>query len=127
MQLKAFLPAILWLLVLTYLSVSSGVKLPKIDLFSPDKIGHAGAYALLVWLILRGIWKAQNKAAGPGTLWLVFGFATAYGALMEWVQGTFFPGRFFEYDDMLANSAGAFLAVMIANQWFKNQTEKPLS
>jgi VanZ family protein len=29
---------------------------------------------------------------------------------MEWVQGTFYPNRFFEYYDMLANTAGAILA-----------------
>jgi VanZ family protein len=44
---------------------------------------------------------------------LIFLLATGYGAFMEWIQGTFFPNRSFEYDDMIANTAGVFLAIMI--------------
>ena len=119
MTLKPLLPAFFWLVAITYLSVTSGLQLPKFEIFSADKVGHAGAYALLVWLLLWGIWKSKNRAATRGEMFLIFCFAAAYGALMEWVQGTFFPNRFFEYDDMLANAAGAFLAVIVANFWSK--------
>lgn len=119
MMVKPFAPAAIWLTVVTFLSTSGGVQLPKFNLFSADKIGHAGAYAVLVWLLLWGIWKSKNREALSAEKWLVFALATGYGAFMEWVQGTFFPGRFFEFDDMLANAAGAFLAMMLAVPLYK--------
>ncbi|MDO8368032.1 MAG: VanZ family protein [Saprospiraceae bacterium] len=102
-----------WLVAVTFLSVSSNVPMPKVVLFSPDKLAHAGAYGVLVWLLSWGISKSKGRTTTIGELLVIFFSATAYGALMEWVQGTFFPNRFFEYDDMLANAAGAFLAAML--------------
>ncbi|MBP6810584.1 MAG: VanZ family protein [Saprospiraceae bacterium] len=112
MTLKPFLPAIFWLAIVTYLSVTSKLQVPKFQLFAADKIGHAAAYALLVWLLAWSVWKSKNRALTRGEMFILFCFAAAYGALMEWVQGTFFPNRFFEFDDMLANAAGAFLALI---------------
>ena len=113
--MKPYLPAAVWLAIITLLSVTPSVQLPKFELFSTDKLAHAGAYAMLTALLLRGIWKSKGRNATRGELFLVFCLSAGYGALMEWVQGTFFPYRFFEYDDMLANAAGAFLVVIFAN------------
>lgn len=110
MTLKHFLPAALWLVTVTCLSVTSGIQLPKIELFSADKLLHAGAYALLVWLMIWGVWKKEKNAVTRREMFLIVCFASIYGAIMEWVQGTFFPHRFFEYDDMIANAVGAFIA-----------------
>ena len=109
-----YLPALVWLAIVTGLSVMPGVPMPKFNLFSADKIGHAAAYALLAWLLLRGF-KAQHKrAANARETLMFFGLATGYGILMEFVQGTFFPYRFFEVDDMLANTFGAMVAALIS-------------
>ena len=112
MQLKSFFPALLLLIAITFLSVSSNVPMPKMNFFSPDKLAHAGSYALLTWLLIRGISKSKNSPVSRRELLLVFCFAAGYGAFMEWVQGTFFPNRSFEYYDMLANAAGAFFVAM---------------
>ncbi len=122
--MKPFMPAALWLAVITFLSVTPNVQMPKFELFSADKLAHAGAYALLAWFMAWGVWKTKKRTAKPGELFLIFCISTLYGALMEWVQGTFFPNRFFEYDDMLANAAGAFLAAMLATQFFKSPPPK---
>jgi VanZ family protein len=48
----------------------------------------------------------------PLTRWkevLMLGLSTFYGVLMEFVQYAFIPGRFYEYDDMLANAIGAVI------------------
>lgn len=119
MPLKPYWPAILWTLVITYLSVSPGVQLPKIQLISADKIGHAAAYALLTGLLIWGLVRAQKRPAQNRALWIMGCIAAGYGALMEWVQGTFFPHRFFEYDDMLANAVGACFAVLVYIWWRK--------
>ena len=115
MRLKPFLPALIWLLVITFLSLSSNVPMPRVNFFSPDKVAHAGAYAVLTWLLALGVRKSQKSALSHSNLLLIFCFAAGFGALMEWVQGTFFPNRFFEYNDMLANASGALFAIVILN------------
>lgn len=114
MRWKPFLPALLWLLAITFLSLSSNVPMPKVNFFSPDKVAHAGAYAVLTGLLALGLRKPQGSLSNRNLL-LIFCFAAGYGALMEWVQGTFFPNRFFEYYDMLANASGALFAIIILN------------
>lgn len=82
--------------------------MPDFDLFQVDKLGHATAYGLLVWLTLWGIYRMHP--AENGQWWrgfFVFLFASGFGILMEFIQLTFFPDRHFEYDDMLANATGA--------------------
>jgi VanZ family protein len=115
MRWKPFLPALLWLVAITFLSLSSNVPMPKIDFFSPDKLAHAGAYALLTALLALGVRKSKNSPLSRKNLFLIFCFAAGYGAFMEWVQGTYFPNRFFEYYDMLANASGALFALVILN------------
>jgi VanZ family protein len=115
MHWKPFVPAMIWLAIITWLSVTPGVQMPKFNLISADKLAHAAAYGLLAGLLIRAVRRARQRAISRAGMWGIFGFSTAYGALMEWVQGTFFPGRFFEYDDMLANAAGAFLALIFVH------------
>lgn len=103
-----FIPALIWLVIITMLSTGPGVPLPEVKLVTTDKLAHAAAYAVLCWLILR-TWK--NAGLTP-ILWTVL-FCAGYGALMEWVQGTFYPNRFFEYYDMLANTIGAILSGIV--------------
>lgn len=39
--------------------------------------------------------------------------STTYGIGMEVVQYTFFPGRYFEFWDIVANISGAFAGVIL--------------
>ena len=103
-----YILALVWLGVITALSTGPGVPLPEVKLITTDKLAHAAAYAVLCWLILRTWSKAEFTE-----LLLTVLFCAGYGALMEWVQGTFYPNRFFEYYDMLANTVGAILASMM--------------
>lgn len=107
---KSLLPALIWLIIITFLSTKGGISMPKFNLFQMDKLAHASAYALLSWLILFGLLRANGQTPGLRLGLLVFLFAAGYGALMEVVQYTWFPNRLFEFDDMLANAAGAGLA-----------------
>ena len=114
MKWKYYLPALIWLVIITWLSINSGTPMPKFDLFSADKLFHAAAYALLTLLILWGRSKSGPTPVPLYQLALIFVLVTGYGAFMEWIQGTFFPNRSFEYDDMLANASGAFLATIMS-------------
>jgi len=105
---KAYFPAFVWLVVIVFLSTKGGVSMPSFDLFQTDKLAHAGAYALLTGLILWGVTRHRSAGSarwGHGLASLLF--ASAFGALMEYIQFRFFPDRHFEYDDMLANALGA--------------------
>ena len=97
--------------------------MPDFNLFQADKLGHAAAYALLVWLTLRGVSRLKKpEDMGWRHGFFVFLFASGFGVLMEFVQRTFFPGRHFEFDDMLANTAGAAAGWFIYTQ-FSRTTE----
>ncbi|MCB0544038.1 MAG: VanZ family protein [Saprospiraceae bacterium] len=113
-RLKHYIPAAAWLLIITGLSVTPGMQLPKFDLFSTDKLGHLAGYGLLTALLLWGYYRSNGFRAGWRTGLLIFAFASGYGCLMEFVQGAFIPGRFYEVDDMIANAAGAALVWLLA-------------
>ena len=103
---RLLLPVI-WFLTITWLSTKGGISLPGFKIISADKLGHIAAYALLGWLILLAYGKKDNALLG--NVWL---FCFVYGAIMEWIQYTFFPNRFFELDDMVANGIGAAVGVL---------------
>ena len=123
--MKSFLPAAAWLLIITYLSVTPGLQLPRVEIISADKIAHAAAYALLAGCFMWGAVMRKKASLDRRELWIVFIAAAGYGAFMEWIQGTFFPYRSFEYDDMIANAAGAFLAIMAYRLFKKKPTQAP--
>ncbi len=116
-MIKAFLPAFLWLLFITGLSVMPGVQLPSFHLFSADKLAHAFVYGVLTWLLLRAYALAGQERLTRWKEALILCLSTVYGVLMEIVQYAFIPGRFYEYDDMLANMTGAVIG-WIFFKWF---------
>ena len=113
---RPYRPAALWLAVVTGVSVLPSMQLPKFDLFSIDKIGHALAYGVLCFLLL---WSHARSGSAVRADWSAFLFAVAWGILMEFVQFAFIPGRFYEYDDMLANGVGALLGWWLARTVIK--------
>ncbi len=116
----AWMPPLTWLILTTVVSVLPGVQMPQFNLFAIDKFGHALAYAgltALSWWALRRL-HARAPTFREGLL--LFCFAAGYGALMEFVQGHFLPGRFFELDDMLANNFGAATAWLLCYWQLRN-------
>lgn len=120
---KAVGPALVWLGVITFFSTRGTVPMPKFNLLQVDKLGHAGCYGLLVWLMLWGYRRLQDDVRKTDfrTGLRAFVLATGYGVLMEFVQYAFFPGRFYELDDMLANAIGAGIGWLL----FSRQITKP--
>ncbi len=118
-RLLAWLPACIWLVFITVISVMPSVQLPQFDLFAPDKLGHAMAYAGLTGLSLLALRRQSGPAPTLRTSGLFFIFAAGYGALMEFIQGAFLPNRAFEFDDMLANTFGAAIGWAIAYLLFR--------
>jgi VanZ family protein len=117
-MIKAYLPAFLWLMFITGLSVMPGVQLPAFHLFSADKLAHAVVYGVLTWLLLRAYALTRKDTQTPWKEVLLSGVSIVYGVLMEFVQYAFIPGRFYEYDDMLANAIGVMLG-WLCFKWFR--------
>ena len=115
----AWVPALIWLVFITVLSVLPSVQLPQFDLFASDKLGHAMAYAGLTGLALLALRRQSGQAPSGRSSFLFFLFAAGYGALMEFIQGAFLPNRAFELDDMLANTFGAAIGWAIAYLLFR--------
>ena len=106
--MRNYLPALIWALIILVLSAKAEINLPEsiFDFIAMDKLGHFGIYGILTGIILWGNHKSGlplNKNTGITAI-LVSG---VYGISMELMQYYFFPGRYFEYLDIIANIIGA--------------------
>ena len=113
-MIKALLPSILWSLVILVLSAMPGISLPESfwDFISMDKVGHLGVYGIQTFLLLFGLSKLiSNDAKKVVVIALII--SILYGILMEAMQYTFFPYRYFEYLDIIANIIGSFTGLLI--------------
>jgi VanZ family protein len=111
--LKYYLPAVAWAIFILVVSTKVGVQI-KTDFWgvlSPDKLAHAFVYALLCYLILYGLYK--KKRLTNATKLLAFLLCSLYGLALEFVQFAFFPDRFFEWEDELANVIGTIFGLII--------------
>ena len=115
-----FIPGVIIGLAITFLSMTGKVSAPQISWFSADKIGHALAYGSWAFVLIWGAWKnSRSIRLFSGILPILVLSTTVFGAFMEWIQLRFCPGRFFEYDDMLANAIGSILGSFIAARLFQ--------
>lgn len=112
----AFLPAVIWTLFIFVVSWTvAGINLPErlLDLVSTDKLAHFTVYAILSSLYLLGFFiKGKEIRFYPLGLSVIIA-GSLYGVLMEILQYYFFPGRFFEILDIVANISGAFAGFYI--------------
>lgn len=100
-------------LLLVVVSLAPSDRLPTIPdwsrLFSPDKVGHFGAYALFA-LLLSVSFPVERRWR---FVW-AFLIAVAFGGLMEIAQGISGTGRHPDPVDMVANTIGAALGALLA-------------
>ena len=110
----------LWALVILVLCGIPGKDIPHIsflELLSFDKFVHAGVFFVLMILSLRGFLvqtrfiKLQQSAKIIALLMCI-----AYGALMELMQGTLFEGRSASVLDIVANSFGCIVGLLLYKQ-----------
>lgn len=104
----------LWGPVLAYMGVlfvlSAQSQLPAISTTISDKLVHSAAYLGLGLLTQRAFHggKRSPRAAALGGLML----AVLYGITDEWHQ-SFVPGRVAALSDVVANTLGAVLAMVV--------------
>lgn len=111
----AWLPAVLWMAFIFYLSAQSRpLRTPPTGL---SYIAHFGEYAVLAFLLFwaqlsRGSWKGRLTLS----LAISFILATLYGASDEFHQ-SFVPGRDASPLDVAADATGAAFALILIGRW----------
>ncbi len=112
-KIPPFLFAVGWAIFIFILStVGVGVNLPSTwsDIIAWDKLAHAIVYFVLTFWLIKGF-QTRNIPSGRAFLYGAI-IASSYGILMEIVQKTFFPNRYFEVLDIIANIVGVIICVL---------------
>ena len=111
--MKYYLPAAVCACLIFYLSTRASVSIPFSwsDILAGDKIGHAIAYGSLTLAVLWGLRKDRGLSTSRGFNWVVV-VCSAYGILLEVIQYSFFPNRYFEVLDILANIIGSLIGLI---------------
>lgn len=95
------------------------VNLPEewFDIFSIDKLAHAFVYGVLTLLIIRGYFL--NAKWTKNTTIIAVLIASIFGVLMEIMQYGFFPNRYFEFLDIIANICGSIGSLLFTRYFIK--------
>jgi VanZ family protein len=102
--------ALVYLIVIAFLSLVPASNLPEISLFSgADKIVHICMYLGLSFLACWA-YVGDNRFRYMYTL---LAAVFMYGVLMEILQRTMHNGRSFDFKDMMANLVGAIIGLLI--------------
>ncbi|MEL6719389.1 MAG: VanZ family protein [Bacteroidota bacterium] len=110
-KIPPFLIAGIWaIFILIVSTVGVGVNLPNTlsDIISWDKVAHAFVYFVLAYFLFKGF---QAKTSNRKSNIYAFLISAGYGILMEIIQYSFFPNRYFEFLDILANIVGTIASL----------------
>ena len=110
--MKIFWKAYAWTLVILYLSLSPKENFPKVSVINFDKFVHLMMYLVLTFLFVVAFFK--KFPTNPKTYYLfplMIGLFVGGGT--ELAQSIEFINRKADWLDMISNSLGAILAVVI--------------
>lgn len=114
-KLKAYIPVIIWLIIVLGLSSYPGNQLPKVAVWQFDKLVHTIMYGTLSFLLFIPYSKQflnEEKRFRIRVIIILFG--VSYGGFMEILQENIFINRSGNWIDFTANAVGAILGVLIA-------------
>jgi VanZ family protein len=108
--------AILWMVLILFLTLLPGNQLPKVNiesLLSIDKLAHAFVFSVLVLLLIVGFTK-QHQFPKLRFNAIVYSFVTAalLGVTIEVLQ-IFITERGFEVYDIIANTTGCGIGIVM--------------
>ncbi len=93
------------LAILTYLHFMTPPSIGIEDIIGIDKLAH------LLMFLLTMIWFVNIT---PNPYWNVVGcLLVLYALILEWMQMQFFPGRSFEWLDLLADFLGVVISISL--------------
>jgi glycopeptide antibiotics resistance protein len=96
-----------WVLIIALLTLLPGGAIPNFNwnLLAFDKWIHFGIFAILSWLGILSFKKQNNWLSGRA-IFISISLAILYGTFLEFSQALV-PERMFDYNDLIANCAGA--------------------
>ena len=109
--------AILWTLFIAYLCLANFESLPKVGISGADKYVHVTLY-----FVFTTLWSWHLKTRNPivfSPLIKVVIVSIIYGSLIEMAQGVFTTTRKADILDVLANTLGSILAMVVIHLDFK--------
>ena len=102
--------SLIYLMIIAFLSLLPPNDFPDIPLFpGADKVVHTCLYLGLTWL---ACWSMHSEVKH---IWyfLIILFSIGWGTIMEIFQYLMHMGRSFDVYDILGNSIGTFIGVLI--------------
>ncbi len=113
-KFKYFIPAIIWLVIITVISGYPGNRVPKLPVWQFDKFVHAAIYLILTVCVLYAYHQQyKNEKTRLKTIVIIVVFGIFYGGFMEIMQHYIFINRSGNWYDFIANAIGAILGVFI--------------
>lgn len=115
--------AILWTAFIAVCCLVSMNKFDGVPVKGPnvDKYVHSIFYFIFTFFWYKSL-KYYKSYSLKKTLWVVFVIAVFYGILMEVCQSLFTNDRSADTEDVLANTTGSAIAVLLF--WFINKIKK---
>jgi len=104
------LPALLYCAIIFLVSSLSAPPAPSYPFAWGDKVNHAGAFAIMMALVFRGIRWLLPERSTRVQLILALACCMLYGATDE-IHQAFVPNRQCDIFDWMADTVGALLAM----------------
>ena len=121
MQLKAFVPGIVWFIISVVLLALPGNNLPQNNLFDfpfLDKVVHLVMFFLLSSLFCFPFVTAAFKKEDLKKLFNKIGLGVIfYGIVMEFIQKYFVTNRSFEVVDIAFDTLGSIVGIMVVRRY----------
>ena len=103
---------VFWTGLVAYLCLANAESLPAVSVFKFDKIGHLTFHfgITFLWFLF---WKSTYRNENKFAVMKAFLFSFFFGVVIEICQGVFTTTRNADINDVLANSIGALIAVIV--------------
>uniref|UniRef100_UPI004047ABAA VanZ family protein n=1 Tax=Roseivirga sp. TaxID=1964215 RepID=UPI004047ABAA len=118
--IKSYWTSVLWGMMLAVLMLAPQDAFPESELLGYDKLAHLGVFAIFSITILFGNKLRHHKKKLDNQKKLnAFFISVVYGIVLESLQ-YFVPGRMVDIYDLLANTVGAIVGVILFSTFNKN-------
>lgn len=119
-RIPKFLPTALVIVAILYLTLfPHPVGSDSVQLFEgADKVIHAIMFGALCGTVIFDFWRIHRPLSLSYAI-LVAAVVSSFGALIEMLQDAMDLGRSGDIYDLIADAAGAFLAVALTRKWHK--------
>lgn len=113
LQKHSYKLAFIWAVIIFGLCSMPGRLIPNVswlELLSFDKFVHASVFFILVSLLQISVTANQQNQK---LIYMWFGLSVLYGGSLEIMQATIFSNRSADWLDMIANTFGCVMALVV--------------